>query len=93
MSEAGNKTNKSEMQSEMDALRSDMAKIQKDLHALTDTLVDLGKGRARDVKHQVESQFESGLDAVETYIEEKPMTTVLIAFGIGLLVAKLFGDK
>ena len=37
------------------------------------------------------SQVRSGTNRLETYIREQPISTTLIAFGIGYLLAKVFG--
>lgn len=68
------------------ALRKDIEQLRKDLAAL-----------AESVRHRSSDQVQAGFDTARQHagdlgreIEARPLTSVAAAFGIGLLLGKLF---
>lgn len=71
---------------ETDALRQDIEQLRQDLAALTDS-----------VKQRTGTQTQAGLESAReracelgSQIEARPLTSVVAAFGAGLLLGKLF---
>ncbi|HLQ86489.1 MAG TPA: hypothetical protein VK110_10090 [Salinisphaeraceae bacterium] len=71
---------------ETDALRKDVEQLRKDISALSDT-----------IKQRSNEQLHAGLDSARSQvkdwtgeIESRPITSIVTAFGIGLLLGKIF---
>ena len=60
-----------------DDLTADLAAIRNEVTRLADTLSKL-------VQHQTTDRVRAGLSEIEASIGRKPLTAVLIAFGIGI---------
>lgn len=70
---------------ETDALRQDMEQLRKDLSALSENI----KRRSND---QLQAGMESArhrVDELGGEIQSRPYTSVLAAFGVGLLLGKI----
>lgn len=81
--------------------------IREDLHSLKDNTVKLGRHLKEDsveqagevgrsVQRQAHHLMENGeknLKIVEKYIAEKPVQSIAIAFGAGLLASMLLGRR
>lgn len=77
-------------------LKDDMAKLKADLASIASTLKKEAGDRARHGYDRVREAGEhaadyarSGAHAVEHQIEERPLVSVLSAFGIGFVIGKL----
>ena len=81
------------LSTELQQLKQDFAKLQSDLAAAMRTL---GAQSKQKVQAAYESACEYSKDALETSrktIEERPLTSVLVAFIAGVLIAKLLDRK
>ena len=81
---------------ETEALKKDMDQLRRDLGALTEAFkrnsqqrAQAGAEQARDQFDQVRRQAEGQAEQVGSHIKERPFTSVLSAFGVGLLIGKL----
>ncbi len=83
---------------DMDALRQELAQLRTDFSVMTKTL----KGMAGDARTEAYAKVRDGADKarvqagkaadqVSTSIEERPFTSVLVAFAVGMLMGVLFG--
>jgi len=82
-----------DLEAEIKILKQDLGKLQADLRGIAETVVDTGRRTASDASDSVRQQVEQQLDTIHEHIQKKPVTTVAMAFGIGLLAGKLFGRK
>jgi len=92
-------TVKSDVKSDVEALRSDFKQVKEDLLNLTrtfsqftarqagDGVADLRQARERAEAHLRQVAGEAR-DSLEQQVKEKPLGTLLIAFGVGLLIGK-----
>lgn len=85
---------------ELEALKKDLASLRGDIGGLSQAVKDAGehKGEAavRRVREKGDDLRKQGEDAIEKVghkIDEKPMTSVLKAFGTGLLVGLLLNQR
>lgn len=83
----------SETLDDIDALKADLVKVKDDLASLAGNLMDKGKESAKAVRASVEQKFNSSLESVGEFVEERPVTTVLLAFGAGVVTAMLLRRK
>lgn len=89
----GSTSAKNQLEMDVDSLKSDLNKIKDDLRRLTENAMDRAQNRARSVKATAEGKYEEGRESIEEYIERRPMTSILVAFGVGVLVSKIFDSK
>lgn len=85
---------------DVEALRQEMARLRADFGAMTKTLKDIAGeagleayARVRDRAGKARLQAEKAADQVTQSIEERPFTSVLLAFALGLLMGVLFGRQ
>ena len=87
--------------SELDAVKDDLAKLRADIANLSQTLKDatsetvheqigLIRSRIDGIAEDAKSHGRKTLDSLTDHIEEKPLASVLIAFGVGILFGRLF---
>lgn len=84
---------KTEPTVDIEILKADLAKIKDDLASLAGSLVDRGRQSARAVRKTVEDKVSTSVDALESFVEERPLTTVMLAFGAGIVTAMLLRRK
>jgi ElaB/YqjD/DUF883 family membrane-anchored ribosome-binding protein len=86
---------------ELDSVKEDLAKLRSDIANLTQALKDvtsetvheqigLIRGRIDGIAEDAKSHGRETLDSLTDHIEEKPLASVLIAFGVGILIGRLF---
>ncbi|MGP1394869.1 MAG: DUF883 family protein [Inquilinaceae bacterium] len=92
------------VEQELDALRGDMEKLRGDIGSLTKTLRATAEQKASsmaaaakrnvdELKSEAEVKLREGTRAVESHIEERPLSSVLIAFGVGVVIGKLMDRR
>ncbi len=84
------------LQDDVAALKADMAQLRSDLRAVSHDLVDAARAGATLAKDSVGAAVESAMDqgkarvqTLEHEIKEKPLLSVGIALGIGLLLGSM----
>jgi ElaB/YqjD/DUF883 family membrane-anchored ribosome-binding protein len=89
------------VESEFDTFKDDLAKLRADVANLSAALrdvtsdtvheqVDAIRGRINRLTDSAKIEGQQRLDELTEQIEERPLTSVLIAFGVGLLIGRLF---
>jgi len=79
-----------------DQLKADVAKLRQDLTHLMTATADLGRDTVAVANDKVRAGMRAarqkgteGAELLSQSIEERPVASVLIAFGLGVLAAKL----
>jgi ElaB/YqjD/DUF883 family membrane-anchored ribosome-binding protein len=83
----------SDVRSEIDALKADLAALRTDLKGITGALYEEGKTQASAARHRVENEARARADALDEYVTEHPLTTLALAVGAGMLLSKILGGK
>lgn len=83
-----------------DALRDDVEKLKSDIAALSATLGRYanatGQDAMRGLRHARDAAQERAQEAVHTVeqqIAQRPLPSILVAFGIGFLIGKLMDRR
>lgn len=90
-----------DVEGEFGVVKEDLAKLRADIANLSAALKDLTsetvhdridsiKGRIDRLSHDARDQGRQALDDLADRIEERPVSSVLIAFGVGILLGRLF---
>lgn len=83
-----------------EALRMEMNQVRDDLAAVVQTLKEMGSERGaeaferlRSSADRARSEGERMAQSVSRELEQRPFSSVVAAFGIGLLLGFLFGNR
>lgn len=74
---------------EIEAIKADLAALRDDMSSLSRSLMERGTKKARAARKAVEAQVAEATDTVEEFVQERPFTTLAVAFGAGALFAVL----
>ena len=85
---------------EIDAVKADIKKLREDIVALSESVrenlnddANRIAGDARDAAERTATaardKVREGVDSVGRQVEERPVASLAVAFGIGLLIGKL----
>lgn len=82
------------------SVEDDLAALRADLRALTESVSGLAKDKGDEVRAKIADSADravaSGRQTAETMqetVRERPMTSVAIAFGVGMLIAHLLDRR
>jgi ElaB/YqjD/DUF883 family membrane-anchored ribosome-binding protein len=89
-----------DIEGDFDHVKEDLAKLRADLANLSSSLKDVTSGAVHDQIAQIRTRIDGmtgearqrsreTLDELAGRIEEKPLSSILIAFGVGLLIGRL----
>ncbi len=81
------------MRDELSELKADLSAIKDDLKSLADSAMGRARDEARSVRDRSRAKVQSSIGSMEDYVEEQPLTSVLVAFGVGLLLGKFMSYK
>jgi ElaB/YqjD/DUF883 family membrane-anchored ribosome-binding protein len=90
-----------QFESEFDTVRDDLTKLSNDIASLAESLKEGATDAAREklaaardrferLTEEARTRSEEHLDNLAATIEERPLTSVLIAFGVGIILGRLF---
>ena len=88
------------LEAEFDTVKDDLVKLRADIasltHALKDASSETVQERLASVRERVSAFSDDakskGLESIDDlvkHVEEKPLSSILIAFGVGLLAGRL----
>lgn len=79
-----------------EALKADLSELRSDVSKLTDTMKKLygdtteeGRERVRHASERSRERARQTVGAFESEINERPLTSVAMALGVGFLIGKL----
>lgn len=78
-----------ELKDEFSELKSELSQIGKTVSQLARSATDEGRNRVRAAADQSREQARETWSAFEKEVEERPMTSIAIAIGIGFILGKL----
>lgn len=79
-----------DIRADLDQLRADIAALASDLKGIAGRAGDEVVDGARSAARQAREKFEAATDKVSDSITERPLTSLLVAFFVGILLGKLF---
>jgi len=90
-----------DVEGEFGTVKDDLAKLRADIASLSAALkeltaetvhdqIDSLKGRIDHLTSDAKLRSRQTLDDLADHIEERPVSSVLIAFGVGILIGRLF---
>lgn len=82
------------------SVEDDLAALRADLKSLSATISDMAKGKTDDVRARLgetaDKAIASGKQTTENIqdtVRDRPITSVAIAFGVGMLIAHLLDRR
>jgi ElaB/YqjD/DUF883 family membrane-anchored ribosome-binding protein len=81
------------LNNEVQSLKADLAAIKQDIGGLGSAAYDRGQEFAENVRDQARDQWEQGVDSVQEFCSQKPVTAGLIAVGVGFLLGAYLSRK
>jgi ElaB/YqjD/DUF883 family membrane-anchored ribosome-binding protein len=82
-----------DIHNDMAALREDLSKLMETLKAMGSERTDAARAQVREAAESTKARAKETSEATAQMIEERPFTSVLIAFGIGILLGVLFDRR
>lgn len=79
--------------SDLNELKEDIVKLRSDLSQFATRILERGQSEFSHAKENLIKNGKKTYDSVENKLSEKPVTTLLGAFGIGLLLGYLGKSK
>ena len=85
---------------DLKTLRAELANLRADLGRISETLKDVVKhgreeavGKASEAAEKLQDEIGRRAERLSNEIEQKPLTAVFTAFGLGVLLGMLFGGR
>ncbi|WP_376696243.1 ElaB/YgaM/YqjD family protein [Wenzhouxiangella sp. EGI_FJ10305] len=78
-----------ELKAEYSALKKELSDMSKTVSRLAQSATDEGRDRIRAAADQSREQVHQSWSAFEKEVEERPMTSIAAALGIGFILGKL----
>lgn len=85
---------------DLKTLRAELANLRADLGRIGETLKDVVKhgraeavGTAHEAAEKLQDEIGRRTERLSREIEQKPLTAVFTAFGLGVLLGLLFGGR
>jgi len=90
----------SNAEADYDKLKEDLSAVRADLASLTESLSAMAKAQGHEgvealqgAAKQAQAQARNTADSVGQHIAERPLSSVLVAFGVGLLLGRLLNRQ
>lgn len=89
-----------DLNQEMDELKGDLNSLREDISSLVDAMREEGAERGRSAyrraqryKEEARERIDGAQERLGQEIEERPMTSILTAFGVGFTVGMLLDRR
>lgn len=73
-----------DIQAELQALKDDLLAVKQDIGKVTSSAMQQGRTTANAVKDQASEGFNQGMESARQCVQERPITSALIALGVGM---------
>ncbi len=80
---------KNEPAADIDTIKADIAALRDDIGAITASAMRDGADTVRKAGKAARDMVASALEQVQGFVEERPVTSIFIAFGAGVLASSL----
>jgi ElaB/YqjD/DUF883 family membrane-anchored ribosome-binding protein len=88
---------------EVDALKEDISRLREDIANLASAVLDDAKEKVNSKSQKARSEFtgkmnegidrgKQFMDDLDAQVSRNPVGSILVAFGVGVLVAKILGS-
>lgn len=77
----------------MEDVKDDLRQLKNDFAELIAGLAETGKARAQDKAEQTRAAAEDYHGQLADMVYERPLSSLAIAFGVGVIFAKMFGSN
>lgn len=78
-----------ELKEELNSLKSDISALGKTLSKFARDSANDGRETLRNAAERSKKQVQEGLHTVEKQVEERPITSLAIALGVGFILGRL----
>ncbi|AFJ03183.1 hypothetical protein Q7C_2044 [Methylophaga frappieri] len=82
-------TSNEELQKQLNALREDFAGLTNTLKQMSSAYAEQGQTKVKETAEKAQEQVKQSYSRVQGEVEANPMSSVAIAFGIGLVIGKI----
>ena len=79
------------LSSEVEEIRGDLSKLRDDLRQMADTVIGRGREQARHAQDQMRTGWDQSVHNLQKQVEDRPVTTMVGAFVIGIILGRLLG--
>lgn len=77
------------LEKEFDVLKNDLGSLKDDVSNIAKSLARKGSAQLNDAVDGGKARLEAGVGVLEEQITARPLTSLLLAFGLGILLGKL----
>ncbi|HET7674125.1 MAG TPA: hypothetical protein VFL54_01250 [Gammaproteobacteria bacterium] len=78
-----------QIKSDVESLKANLKSIAETLKRQTESQARAGYEKVREIGDKARHQAKQGAAIIEDQIEERPLISVLTAFGVGFVIGKL----
>lgn len=78
---------------ELDTLKNDLGALRDDVASLSRLLAEKGGAKIDNALADGKARVQAGIGAVEGQVTAHPLASLLVAFGAGILLARLTGNQ
>ncbi|NQV86231.1 MAG: hypothetical protein HQ492_04055 [Woeseiaceae bacterium] len=80
---------KKEASEDLDALKADLSRVHADLATISASLLKLGKHTLQSAGSDVSHYAQDSAKEVKNFVRERPVSTALVALGVGLVAGMI----
>lgn len=82
-----------QMKDEVQSLRTELKSLAESWKRQAEAQARAGYEKVREAGGRAREQAKAGADALGDQIEERPLISVMTAFGVGFVIGKLLGRR